>query len=1045
MPRLLSLALALLSPGLAAAAPPAVSAAAYHPRAKTVAFGTHGEVRFFDPSNGASAGTLAVPAGRVTALAYSPTGSWLAVASGEPGQSGAVSLVPLDANGKPSGSPKPAATQPDVLYGVTFSSDGTRLATAGYDRVIRVYEVAPDGAVKLVHALRDHSDTIYALAFQPNGLLLASAAGDRALKVWDAVTGTRLYTLGESTDWLYALAWSPDGRFLGAAGVDRSVRVWAADRTGGRLVHSVFAHQRPVSHLAFSGDGATLFSVGQDGVVKAWDAAKMTEGRVFPAQQDVVLGFGVRGDGRQLALGLFNGSALLVDATSGKTSAQALPAKPVPPKGERTTPTGVPRGRTTRVVVAGQHLDQMTAVSANVAGVQAKLLPTGRSATGAEVELTVAPSAPVGALQLTLQGPGGKSAPLTVALDRYPAVAEAGATDSARQSMSVTLPATVAGAVDRAGDVDFFRFEAKAGDAVGAQVVAGPLGSKLDPVLVLTDVDGRVLAEGGGVLGFRVAAAGRYAVGVRDREYRGGPDFTYRLHVGDVPVVTGVFPLGVQRGKTATVHVSGVNLGSPTGLTASVTIPADAAPGSRVPVPLPPTGEAPLGAPGVTVDEFPGVVIDPAAGAEVRVPGSADGILAKPGDAQTVRFAAKKGQRLIVEVTAARAGSPVDSVAEVLDVSGKPVPRAVLRATARTFVAFRDHDSVAPGIRLTTWPDLAVDDYLYIDGEVMKILALPRNPDDDCQFYQVAGRRSGFLDTTPCHHSMDSPMYRVEVHPPGRTFPPNGQPVFALNYRNDDGGAGYGTDSRVFFDPPADGVYQVRVSDTRGAGGPTHAFRVTVRPPRPDFRLAFSPAAPAVWRGGAVPVGVTATRLDGFEGEIRLKLDGLPTGFHAPETTIEPGQINTSFALFAPADATVPPNTKLRLVGTATVGGQDVTRTADGGALTAIDTADIRTTVRQDTLVIRPGHETKFVVDIERRNGFGGRVPLEVRGLPHGVRVLNVGLNGILVTERDTSREVTLYCEPWVRPTDHPIVVLARHEQKGADHAARSVLLRVVP
>jgi len=176
-----------------------------------------------------------------------------------------------------------------------------------------------------------------------------------------------------------------------------------------------------------------------------------------------------------------------------------------------------------------------------------------------------------------------------------------------------------------------------------------------------------------------------------------------------------------------------------------------------------------------------------------------------------------------------------------------------------------------------------------------------------------------------------------------------------------------------------------------------------------------------------------------------LKLEGLPKGFHAPETTIEAGQISTSFALFAPADAAVPAGTKLRLVGTAAIDGKDVSREAAGGTPKTLDTADVRTTVRQPELVIRPGHEVKFVVDIERRNGFAGRVPLEVRGLPHGVRVMNVGLNGILVTERDTSREVTLFCEPWVKPTEHPVVVLARHEGKNTEHAARSVTLRVQP
>ena len=83
------------------------------------------------------------------------------------------------------------------------------------------------------------------------------------------------------------------------------------------------------------------------------------------------------------------------------------------------------------------------------------------------------------------------------------------------------------------------------------------------------------------------------------------------------------------------------------------------------------------------------------------------------------------------------------------------------------------------------------------------------------------------------------------------------------------------------------------------------------------------------------------------------------------------------------------------------------------------------------------------MVSIERRGKFAGRVPVEVRGLPHGVRVLDIGLNGILITERETSREVVLYAEPWVKPMEHPIVVLAKSEGKNTDHAAKSVLLRV--
>ena len=84
-------------------------------------------------------------------------------------------------------------------------------------------------------------------------------------------------------------------------------------------------------------------------------------------------------------------------------------------------------------------------------------------------------------------------------------------------------------------------------------------------------------------------------------------------------------------------------------------------------------------------------------------------------------------------------------------------------------------------------------------------------------------------------------------------------------------------------------------------------------------------------------------------------------------------------------------------------------------------------------------------VRIERRLGFAGRVPVEVRGLPHGVHALDIGLNGILINETETRRTITIYAEPWVEAGTHPIVVLARREGKNSEHGAKSVLLKVAP
>lgn len=949
----------------------------------------------------------------VAALAYDPRGLHVAVGSG-----GSLWFYSTDKLTNGSGS-----ESTDIVTAACYSSDGVIFAQAHgtpgeWGKVKLRGSKSPYWSFTKFAASPKHKDVILDLAISPDKKWLASASYDTQVQIAPIEAG-ELIILKDHSDAVYGLAFSPDSKQLATCSADRAVKIWDAatgkllltlgeandwlysvawsvdgklaaggldksirlyDVSDGKakLLHSVFAHEGGVQKVLFSKDGSKLYSLGQDAVAKAWKTSTMQELRTYAKQPENVLCLAVSPDDKQLALGRYDGVVVLLDEASGKTVRELKPV-------------GVPKKGKTE----------------------------GKKDAKKEMKKVEPPP------------------------DPFPLQKEGAGNDSAARGTMIKLPATASGTLERAGDADFFRFEAKKGQQLGIQAVTAAMGSKVEPFLQLFNARGDLVAQStNGLIGHVFDADGVYALGIRDIELRGGGDMTYKVNIGDLPIVTSVFPLGLPRGQEREFQVRGVFLDQ-----ASVKLKAadDAAPGSKLALPITSKHGKVLGNLQVTVGEFPDTTADPKAGETptLPVPGAANGRIDTPGAVDLWRFAAKKGERLVLEIEAARLGSPLDSMIEILDAKKEPVARAVLRCQAKTYVTFRDHNDVQGNIRIDAWNDLAVNDFIYVGGELLKIQALPTHPDADCNFFTAGGLRTGFLDTTPTHHAMNDPMYKVSIHPPGSTFPPNGFPVFTLLYRNDDGGSGFGRDSRLFFDPPGDGEYLVRISDAKGAGGPAHAYRLTVRPPRPGFTVRLSPDNPSVWRGGSIPVTVSADRIDGYDGPIQVRLENLPPGFHAPTTDIEAGLNSTTFALFAEDSVKTPDKGSFKVIAEATIGGKKMAREAVGQAPKVMDPGEIVTRTVESEITLKPGGITTLTVKIERRDKFTGRVPLEVRGLPHGVRVLDIGLNGILITESETRRTIQIYAEPWVEATNHPIVVLAKREGKNGDYGAKSVLLKI--
>jgi hypothetical protein len=410
---------------------------------------------------------------------------------------------------------------------------------------------------------------------------------------------------------------------------------------------------------------------------------------------------------------------------------------------------------------------------------------------------------------------------------------------------------------------------------------------------------------------------------------------------------------------------------------------------------------------------------------------------------------------------ARRLGSPLDSVIDVLDAQGSPMERATLRPVAETYLVLNDRDSAATGFRIQSWNELAINDFLYCGGEVVQVTQLPLGPDEDVRLRNFRGQRITFLDTTPTAHAVNTSVYKVQIHPPGKTFPPNGMPIFRVFYSNDDGGPLYGKDSRLFFTPPADGDYVVRLRDTRGERHSVRSlpYRLTIREPQPDFRLVMTPEHPNVPRGASATVTVTAERLDGFEGEINVVLAALPKGFTATPGVIERGETSCVLAMTASEDAeTFSPLLTARsapfmVMGLSRIRGKQVAHSiepdktfGEARLLTVTPKPDITVTTNVREVSIQPGRQTVVTVKVGRHNGFTGRVPIDVRNLPFGVRVLDVGLNGVLVTEADTSRQFVIYCEPWVEPQTRLFYCVGRVESDPpAEAASPPLVLKVAP
>ncbi len=211
-----------------------------------------------------------------------------------------------------------------------------------------------------------------------------------------------------------------------------------------------------------------------------------------------------------------------------------------------------------------------------------------------------------------------------------------------------------------------------------------------------------------------------------------------------------------------------------------------------------------------------------------------------------------------------------------------------------------------------------------------------------------------------------------------------------------------GVDPVLAFQPPADGVYTIRVAERfRGRGGADFAYRLRVReavPAAPDFRLKLATDFLNVPRSGSAKWKLTAERVGGCKGPIEVTLDGLPAGVTVAKATMGMAQSSVELVLSAEALAKVA-HAAVTISGTAKIGDATVTRTVvppDGGeALVAVAVPTPFVIDGVYTMGNGPRGQPYARKYALKRNGFDG--PIEVRLADRQARHLQ-GVTGPTIT-----------------------------------------------
>jgi hypothetical protein len=629
-------------------------------------------------------------------------------------------------------------------------------------------------------------------------------------------------------------------------------------------------------------------------------------------------------------------------------------------------------------------------------------------------EITIAADAPIGPVFWRLSCAQGGTASRPFVIGDLPEYLETESNSTFETAEQITLPVTVNGRIHGERDSDYFRFSAEPGTVVVCDVLAGRLGSRLDPVVEILDSAGRKInAElmhigSDPVLAFRADSQNDYVLRISNVTVHGDPAHVYRINITTKPFVRFAFPAGGQAGTDREIQfyaMSGTD--SPHVTTRKVSFPPLKSGSPTQPGFQDDANSFLLDVTGHTnvVEQEPNDLVSSAM--KLNLPVTVDGRMLTKIDEDWFEFSADKGERYSIVCRAVPAGTITLPALLLTDANGKQL-KSVLSAESVNRECRLDWTAPQTGVYRLRVRDLQYG--IRGGAEFIYRLTLRRaTPDFSLRIASdglniTQGKICKVAITVNRIGGFEEPIdLSIEGLPEGITVEKNQIPAKANTFTltlNSDLEKTVSADSVLSITGTAniDGKKVGRIVkaghleiDSEGIAVGTDCveqLHLTVQH-KPSFRLFCSEAYLYAHRGSVFMYPMEIERLDGFDGEITLQIGDRQNrdldGIEMFEVTFPPGQSETFLPIYLPETMHINVQSQSQLYSQAFTTFRDT----QGKAQSVLVLSEKRNMLRTLPPVVKlqavdkklsgnPGDEIACRLQVERTTNFPGGMELKL-------------------------------------------------------------------